>query len=114
MVIVGNKSDQTGLRCVDKDEIRDIVSGNGMGGVVDLLEYIDEWDDAVVEVSAKRLDLVQELFARVAKVGMECVGGAERPGKVHDFSIDLREAHRGMGKGGGGSGGDGVGGGCAC
>lgn len=91
VVIVGNKMDKINERCVDLEEIKDIVTSNTT--VANVGDYIEDWDLALLEVSAKRLDLVEKLFSTVGKIGMELILG-ERSKKLHDFSIDLRETHQ--------------------
>ena len=70
IVIVGNKSDKSTDRCVDLNEIKDIVTTNTTFANVG--DYIDDWDNSLMEISAKRLELVEELFVRVAKLVLTC------------------------------------------
>ena len=66
----GNKSDKSTDRCVDLNEIKDIVTTNTTFANVG--DYIDDWDNSLMEISAKRLELVEELFVRVAKLVLTC------------------------------------------
>ncbi|KAK6464523.1 P-loop containing nucleoside triphosphate hydrolase protein [Scheffersomyces coipomensis] len=72
VVIVGNKSDKVNDRCVDLEEIREIVTANT---TVNLDDFVIDWNMDLREVSSKRLDVVNELFIQVAKVGLEAMSG---------------------------------------
>ena len=94
IVIVGNKSDKSTDRCVDLNEIKDIVTTNTTFANVG--DYIDDWDNSLMEISAKRLELVEELFVRVAKTGVDLLMGNKGDNKrrLQQFDkIDLRETH---------------------
>ena len=94
IVIVGNKSDKSTDRCVDLNEIKDIVTTNTTFANVG--DYIDDWDNSLMEISAKRLELVEELFVRVAKIGVDLLMGNKGDNKrrLQQFDkIDLRETH---------------------
>lgn len=67
VVIVGNKSDRQKDRVVDKEEIREILTGNTD---FNLDNYVIDWDLDLIEVNAKKLDLVNKVFNRVALLGI--------------------------------------------
>lgn len=68
VVIVGNKIDKGSERCVNIDEIREILVRNNK---ISLDDYVENWDTDLVEVSSKKLDLVEKLFLRVAELGVD-------------------------------------------
>ncbi|ODV80821.1 ras-domain-containing protein, partial [Suhomyces tanzawaensis NRRL Y-17324] len=84
VVIVGNKLDRSSERCVDAEEIRDILVANAS---INVDEYVVDWDTDLKEVSSKTLELVQELFLRVAQIGIEAVndGRAHAPTRIQGF-----------------------------
>lgn len=97
IVIVGNKLDKSNDRCVDLNEIKDIVTANTT--FANLEDYIDDWDNSLMEISAKRLELVEELFLRVARIGVDLLMGNKGDNKrrLQQFDkIDLRETHNRM------------------
>lgn len=76
------------------NEIKDIVTTNTTFANVG--DYIDDWDNSLMEISAKRLELVEELFVRVAKIGVDLLMGNKGDNKrrLQQFDkIDLRETH---------------------
>lgn len=67
VVIVGNKTDKVAERCVDQNEIRDILCRSG---TEPLDHYLGDWDRNLVEVSCKQLASVERVFQRVAEIGL--------------------------------------------
>lgn len=67
VIVVGNKIDKQGDRVVDKEEIREIITNNTE---INVGEYIDDWELDLIEVEAKKLNLVEKVFQRVAVIGM--------------------------------------------
>lgn len=82
VVIVGNKIDKVHERCVNIDEIREILVRNNK---ISLDDYVDNWDTDLVEVSSKKLDLVEKLFLRVAELGVEM---------IHELNVESEENPR--------------------
>ncbi|CUM66142.1 uncharacterized protein PRCAT00003799001 [Priceomyces carsonii] len=68
VMIVGNKTDKTNERCVDMEEIREILTSNVENSVDG---YVLDWELDLKEVSSKNLDLVEGVFIRVAEIGLE-------------------------------------------
>ncbi|RCK60300.1 GTP-binding protein ypt71 [Candida viswanathii] len=98
VVIVGNKSDKVNDRCVDLDEIKEIVTSNTT--VANVGDYIEDWETCLREVSAKKLEVVEDLFKLVAKVGVDLLYGDDEESNElkrrrlqHFDNIDLRETH---------------------
>ncbi|EMG46697.1 ypt71 Ypt/Rab-type GTPase ypt71 [Candida maltosa Xu316] len=91
VIIVGNKSDKVNERCVDMEEIRDIVTSNTT--IANVGDYIEDWETCLLEVTAKKLEMVTTLFENVAKVGVELSAsdvGAAKKRKLQQFDkIDL-------------------------
>ncbi|KAI3403932.2 hypothetical protein KGF56_003362 [Candida oxycetoniae] len=71
VIIVGNKLDKSKNRVVDKEEIKDILPNNATKSPANVGDYICNWDTDVLEVSAKQLDKVKELFVRAATLGRD-------------------------------------------
>lgn len=87
VIIVGNKIDKAAERCVDRDEIRHIITSNT---AVSLEHYVEDWDTDVVEITCKRLDLVELLFLRVAQIGLAIKNAPEPSRNMQSFDgIDL-------------------------
>ncbi|KAK6456107.1 GTP-binding protein [Scheffersomyces xylosifermentans] len=72
VVIVGNKTDKVNERCVDLEEIQEIITANTSVSVGD---YVEDWSTDLKELSSKRLDSVNELFIQVARVGIAATSG---------------------------------------
>ncbi|RLV93134.1 GTP-binding protein ypt71 [Spathaspora sp. JA1] len=91
IVIVGNKSDKVNQRCVDLEEIKHIITSNTTGANVG--DYIDDWDASLMEITAKRLDLVEQVFIQSAKIGVErLLGNGNQTRRLQDFdNIELRD-----------------------
>lgn len=67
VVIVGNKTDRAADRCVDRDEIRDVLCRNG---ALPLEQYVVDWGTDLVETTCKLLPSVEHVFYRVAQLGL--------------------------------------------
>lgn len=65
VLIVGNKTDNAAGRCVDREEIRDVLCRDQS---VPLDSYVGDWDRDLLEVLCKLLADVQHVFQRVAQV----------------------------------------------
>lgn len=100
VVIIGNKADKVNDRCVDLDEIKEIVTSNTT--IANVGDYIEDWENCLREVTAKKLEVVEDLFKVVAKVGVDLLYGEEeeegselKRRRLQQFdNIDLRETHR--------------------
>lgn len=68
VMIIGNKQDKTNERCIELDEIQEILSKNSHSKFND---FVEDWDMDLREVTSKRLDLVDDLFLRVARLGLD-------------------------------------------
>lgn len=68
VIIVGNKTDKAAERCVDLEEIREIITTNTD---ISVEAYMENWDADVLEICSKQLDSVTKLFQRVAQLGLE-------------------------------------------
>lgn len=68
VIIVGNKADKTNERCIEIEEIREILIKNSKISVDD---YVDNWETDLQETSSKNLQSVEKLFLRVAELGLE-------------------------------------------
>lgn len=68
VIIVGNKTDKVNERCVDLEEIREIITNNTDMSVE---AYVENWDTDVIEICSKQLSSVTKLFDRVAQLGLE-------------------------------------------
>lgn len=82
VVIVGNKIDKVNERCVNIDEIREILVRNNK---ISFDDYVDNWETDLVEVTSKKLDLVEKLFLRVAELGVDM---------IHDLNVESEENPR--------------------
>lgn len=94
VVIVGNKIDRVRERCVDAEEIRELVTRNLEAASVD--DYILDWSQDLLEISCKRRELVEKVFERVAEVGLQLQlldgNECEHRRNIEGFdSIDLNE-----------------------
>ncbi|EGW34805.1 uncharacterized protein SPAPADRAFT_57876 [Spathaspora passalidarum NRRL Y-27907] len=91
VVVVGNKMDKVNERCVDLEEIKDLITSNTTTANVG--DYIDDWDASLMEVTAKRLDLVEKVFIQSAKTGVErLLGNRNQSRRLQDFdNIELRD-----------------------
>lgn len=87
VVLVGNKSDKTADRCVDREEIRAVLCRNDPA--VSLDNYVGDWDRDLLEISCKQLPLVEEVFQRVAAIGLAL---DRKPTMVGFDGIDLAAA----------------------
>ncbi|KAI5953613.1 hypothetical protein KGF54_002985 [Candida jiufengensis] len=95
-LIVGNKCDKINKRVIDKEEVKDIlINDNNMNGNYNLEDYIIDWNLDVIEVSAKNINLVNELFQRVGKLGKIIISGNDEvlsKKSLQNFDkIDLQE-----------------------
>ena len=87
VIIVGNKIDKAAERCVDRDEIRHLITANTS---VSVEHYVEDWETDVVEITCKRLDLVELLFLRVAQIGLAIKDSPEPTRNMQGFDgIDL-------------------------
>ena len=94
VVIVGNKIDRTRERCVDPEEIRELVTRNLETASID--DYILNWNLDLLEISCKQRELVEKVFQRVAQVGLQLQlqdgNEGETRRNIEGFdSIDLNE-----------------------
>lgn len=91
VMIIGNKIDKESERCVDRDEIREILNKNTD---VSIDNYVRDWDADLLEVSCKKRDLVDKLFERAAQLGVEILtnSGDKNAKNMLSFdSIDLQQ-----------------------
>lgn len=86
VVIVGNKTDKAADRCVDRDEIRDVLCRNG---TIPLEQYVADWDTDLIEVTCKLLASVEVVFQRVAEIGLALLSDNNGSRMVAFDSIDL-------------------------
>lgn len=85
--IVGNKVDKNKDRNVDLEEIREVlVGGSGAREHMDFDKYVRDWDKDVKEVTAKQLHMIQDVFKRVAEVGLAATADTPKPTMM---SLDL-------------------------
>lgn len=68
VIIVGNKTDRSNDRCVDLEEIPEIITNNTD---VSVAAYMENWDTDVIETCCKQLESVDRLFERVAELGLQ-------------------------------------------
>lgn len=68
VVIVGNKADRAAERCVDRDEIREVLCRHS---TLPLEHHVADWSADVLETSCKQLATVERVFARVAQLGLD-------------------------------------------
>ncbi|ODV69532.1 P-loop containing nucleoside triphosphate hydrolase protein [Hyphopichia burtonii NRRL Y-1933] len=68
VMIIGNKQDKANERCIELDEIQEILNKNSHSKFND---FVEDWDIDLREVTSKRLDLVDDLFLRVARLGLD-------------------------------------------
>lgn len=93
VIIVGNKIDKSSERCVDRDEIREILNKNT---AVKVDNYVRNWDTDLQEVSSKRLDLVEGVFNRVGQLGLELLDGSDNKDTKNILSFDSIDLHEAM------------------
>ena len=87
VIIVGNKVDKVNERCVDLEEIQEIITANTDVSVGD---YVEDWETDLREVTSKRLDQVEALFTQVAKVGVAVTDGGVKKRNLKGFDrIDI-------------------------
>lgn len=86
VVIVGNKSDKVAERCVDRDEIRDVLCRNG---TIPLDQYVADWDTDLIEVTCKLLASAELVFQRAAQIGTALASHNHTSRMVGFDSIDL-------------------------
>ena len=92
ILIVGNKVDRSSDRNVDIEEIRELlVGGNQLREHMDFDTYVRDWNEDVKEVTAKQLRLVEEVFTRVAQLGIAAAAAAPKPTMVGFDSLDMRQ-----------------------
>lgn len=85
VMLVGNKADKQ--RCVDLEEIREIVTNNIE---INVDNYIMDWDLDLMEISSKKLNEVDIVFKRVAQLGLKLMNKDTPYKKITSFdSIDL-------------------------
>lgn len=88
VIIVGNKTDRKLERCVNMNELKDILTAHS--NRLNINDYVNDWTEDLIEVSSKKLDLVSEVFARVARVGVHNIEGTAVRRRIQGFdSIDL-------------------------
>lgn len=77
VVIVGNKSDKTSERCIDHEEVPDVLSRNS---AINIGRFVDNWEADLLEVSCKKLAAVEQVFRRVAEIGLS-LASKDRPNR---------------------------------
>lgn len=95
VMIIGNKIDKESERCVDRDEIREILNKN-MDISIDA--YVRDWDTDLLEVSCKKRDLVDEVFRRAAQVGVELLTYSGDKNAKNMLSFDSIDLQQGIGR----------------
>ncbi|KAF3993372.1 hypothetical protein FT663_01876 [Candidozyma haemuli var. vulneris] len=91
VIIVGNKIDRVNDRCIDKDEIREVLCRNNPK--INLDDYITNWDTDLIEISSKQLSLVESVFERAAHIGVQLPSGRRQ--SIAGFeSIELKKLRR--------------------
>ncbi|CAI5758914.1 unnamed protein product [Candida verbasci] len=91
VIIIGNKMDKVNERCIDIEEVRDILTNED--DEVNIDNYIEDWDDCLVELSSKKLESIENVFLKVAQMGVT-KSTETRPRKLQDFdNIDLRNGN---------------------
>ncbi|GBL48518.1 hypothetical_protein [Candidozyma auris] len=88
VIIVGNKIDKTNERCIDKDEIQEVLCRNDPK--VNLNDYVANWDTDLIEITCKQLSLVEMVFRRAACVGVQ-ISSRRRPSVTGFDSIELNK-----------------------
>ena len=91
VMIIGNKIDKESERCVDRDEIREILNKNTD---LSIDAYVRDWDSDLLEVSCKQRELVDKLFRRAAQLGVELLtnSGDKNAKNMLSFdTIDLQQ-----------------------
>lgn len=101
IMVVGNKIDRENDRCVDLEEIREILTANSPE--MNLNDFVGNWEEDLKEVSCKRLELVEKVFVRVTQIGLNLMNQSSasnsntetlRRRKVVGFDrIDLNVPH---------------------
>lgn len=91
VIIVGNKTDRTNDRCIDRDEIQEVLCRNNPQ--INLNDYVANWDTDLIEISCKQLLLVELVFQRAASVGVQLPSGRRQ--SVAGFeSIELKKIRK--------------------
>lgn len=67
VIIVGNKSDRSSDRCIDYEEVPDILARNSP---MNIGSYVENWATDLLEISCKKLAVVEQVFKRVAEIGL--------------------------------------------
>ncbi|QFZ29150.1 putative ras-related Rab-7a [Clavispora lusitaniae] len=89
VVIVGNKSDKGSERCIDHEEVPDILCRNSTTVIG---HYVENWESDSLEVSCKQLALVEEVFRRVAELGLSLASRDINNKSIVEFDgIDFAE-----------------------
>ncbi|CAH6718330.1 ypt/Rab-type GTPase Ypt7p [[Candida] jaroonii] len=88
VIIIGNKIDRINDRCVDLEEIREVITNNTD---VSVGVYVLDWETDCMEVCSKNLDQVNKAFKRVAELGLELMNNDSKRKIIGFDSIDLSE-----------------------
>lgn len=92
VVIVGNKSDKSSDRCIDHEEVPDVLSRNS---AISIGHYVENWDADLLEVSCKKLAVVEQVFRRVAEIGLSLASKDPHSRSIVEFDgIDFGENAR--------------------
>lgn len=91
VIIVGNKVDKAEDRCIDKDEIREVLCRNCSS--VNLNDHVIDWDTDLMEISCKEHKLAQEVFERAARVGVQISGRRKSTTSAFE-AIELRNIRK--------------------
>ena len=94
VMIIGNKIDKDSERCVDRDEIREILNKNTD---ISIDSYVRDWDTDLLEVSCKKRELVDELFQRAAQLGVELLTNSGDKNAKNMLSFDTIDLQQGIG-----------------
>lgn len=97
IVIVGNKLDRTADRAVDRAEVRDVLCRNQPGKGPQLLDFVNDWENDVLEVTCRTLTAVDAVFRRAAIIGVSHTNSEPRDavGSIPPVVLDdSHTAHR--------------------
>lgn len=90
VIIVGNKGDKLKDRCVDLGELKDILTNSPVHLQNSIGEYIN-WETDIFEICSKSLDSVNDVFNRVAQLGLELLNN-DTSSKIVGFdTIDVKQ-----------------------
>lgn len=87
VVIVGNKSDKSSERCIDHEEVRDVLCRNS---AIKIGRFVENWDADLLEISCKKLAVVEQVFRRVAEIGLSLASKDRQSRSIVEFdAIDF-------------------------